>query len=156
MPEPIPSCQGDDARFDDEDQALYVARCHAAEFGTDWRAVRCGGSVRHWHVVEGADPDRACPHEDFAVEAAVGRITDGEGGPVMAFVCELRVECVRCREPFRFIGVPAGVMPGRPACSVDEKTLNIPIRPASSDPDFGLGMPGFAVTYHERSALDGE
>ena len=153
---PEPGCQGD-ARFDTEDQALYVARCHAVEFGTVWRAVSCGAAVGpHWHVVEGADPDRACAHEDFSANAGIARLSAVEGGPITAYSVELRVECARCREPFRFMGVPAGMLPNRPACSLDELTLNIPIRPASSDPDFGLGIPGFAVTFRERSALDGD
>jgi hypothetical protein len=36
----------------------------------------------------------------------------------------------------------------RPACSIDEKELRAPLRPAISDPDFGLGIPGFSVTVH--------
>ncbi len=32
-------------------------------------------------------------------------------------------------------------------CSVDETELRAPIRPASSDPDFSLGLPGFAVNF---------
>lgn len=95
-----------------------------------------------------ADPDRPCPHKDFAVDVEVNRLTT-EGGPVEAFSADVRIRCADCDEPFRFIGVPAGVLPGRPACSIDEAVVHLPIRPASSDPDFGLGIPGFAVRYHE-------
>lgn len=28
--------------------------------------------------------------------------------------------------------------------------LRAPIRPASADPDFGLGIPGFAVTWNAK------
>jgi hypothetical protein len=31
--------------------------------------------------------------------------------------------------------------------SVDETELHAPLRPASVDPDFGLGLPGFAIQY---------
>jgi hypothetical protein len=30
-------------------------------------------------------------------------------------------------------------------CSVDETELRAPLRPASSDPDFGMGLPGFGI-----------
>jgi hypothetical protein len=36
-------------------------------------------------------------------------------------------------------------------CSVDEFELRAPIRPASGDPDFGLGIPGYAVSWEEGS-----
>jgi hypothetical protein len=36
-------------------------------------------------------------------------------------------------------------------CSVDESTLRAPLRPASADPDFGMGLPGFAVTWRENA-----
>lgn len=29
------------------------------------------------------------------------------------------------------------------------RLTNVPIRPASSDPDFGIGMPGFAVRFRD-------
>lgn len=95
-----------------------------------------------------ADPDRACPHENFDVFAAVNRLTATDGGPVEAYFADIKIECRDCHEPFRFIGAPAGLQPGRPSVSVDETELRAPIRPASSDPDFGLGIPGFAVRYH--------
>ena len=94
---------------------------------------------------EQANPDRACPHEDFEAWVEVGRITSGEGGPVSAFMADIRVNCSQCKEPFRWVGVPAGLKPDRPMVSVDETELHAPLRPASSDPDFGLGIPGFAI-----------
>jgi hypothetical protein len=93
------------------------------------------------------DPDRACPHEDFAASVEVNRLSGAEGGPIDAYSADLRISCAGCGEPFRFIGVPAGLMPDRPACSVGEDELHLPIRPASADPDFGLGIPGFAIGY---------
>lgn len=91
------------------------------------------------------DPDRACPHENFESIVGVHRLTDGDNGPVTGYMAEIRVRCLDCDEPFRWIGVPAGMSPGAPRVSVDETELRAPIRPASSDPDFGLGLPGFAV-----------
>lgn len=98
-----------------------------------------------------ADPDKPCPHEDFAAEVDVNRLLDGQedGSAPRAYSASIRVCCAQCGEPFRWIGVPAGLRPDRPMVSVDETELRAPLRPASSDPDFGLGIPGFAVTMRE-------
>lgn len=95
-----------------------------------------------------ANPDRACPHENFAASVGVNRLTESDepGAAVTAYIADIRASCADCGEPFRWIGVPCGVMPGQPMCSVDETELHAPMRPASSDPDFGLGIPGFALT----------
>lgn len=93
------------------------------------------------------NPDRACAHEDFAARVEVNRITTND--VVVGYSAELTIRCARCDEAFRFIGMPAGLMPDRPACSPDETEARLPIRPASMDDDFGMGLPGFAVRYHE-------
>jgi hypothetical protein len=92
-----------------------------------------------------ADPDGACEHPDFTAEVDVNRLTDAEDGPVTGYAADVRARCAACGEPFRWIGVPAGSSGSRPTCSVDETELHAPLRPASSDPDFGLGIPGFAI-----------
>lgn len=95
-----------------------------------------------------ADPDKACPHRNFEVDVAVGRLYKAEehDGPPDSFVADIKVRCEDCQEPFRWMGVPAGYSPARPMVSVDETELHAPLRPASSDPDFGLsGIPGFAI-----------
>jgi hypothetical protein len=96
-----------------------------------------------------ADPDLPCPHENFVVVAKVNRLTETEGGPVKAYTADIRVRCDQCDEPFRWIGLYAGLLADRPTVSVDETELRAPIRPASSDPDFGLGIPGFAIQMRE-------
>ena len=99
------------------------------------------------------DPDRACPHENFDVYAAVNRRTKGDDDPtVIGFSADIKINCRDCGEPFRWTGAPAGLSPTRPTCSVDESELRAPIRPASADPDFGLGLPGFAVNYRPGPA----
>jgi hypothetical protein len=97
--------------------------------------------------VTAADPDKPCPHEDFRADVEVNRLTDVDGGPVTGYSADVRIRCAQCDEPFRWIGVQAGLNSGRPMVSVDETELHAPVRPASSDPDFGLGIPGFAVTW---------
>jgi hypothetical protein len=90
------------------------------------------------------DLDRPCPHEDFMAQVNVARLTN-DAGTVQAYTAEITVNCAHCDEPFRWIGAPAGLSPHHPAVSIDETELRAPLRPASSDPDFGLGLPGFAI-----------
>lgn len=65
-----------------------------------------------------------CPHEEFAVSAAVGRILDAA-----AFIAEIRIICVHCREPFRFKGLSAGINFEHPTVSIDGLELHAPIEP---------------------------
>lgn len=98
------------------------------------------------------DPDRPCQHMQFVANVAVGRIGQddpGSGGMPKAYVAEITVQCAPapdgCGERFRFNGVRAGMSYQHPMCSVDEATLIAPLRPASADPDFGMGLPGYAI-----------
>jgi hypothetical protein len=45
---------------------------------------------------------------NFAAEVDVNRIQMGEGGPVERWQADVRIKCVECGTPFRFIGLPAG------------------------------------------------
>lgn len=97
-----------------------------------------------------ANPDRACPHENFAVVAEVNRITSGDHDPtVIGYSADITVTCADCDEPFRWTGLRAGLSPAQPMCSIDETTMSAPLRPASADPDFGLGLPGYSITARE-------
>lgn len=91
------------------------------------------------------NPDLPCEHMDFDVHVVVNRIQATESGPVEGYYADIRVSCQACSEPFRWIGAPAGLLPTQPCVSVDETELRAPLRPASADPDFGLGIPGFAI-----------
>lgn len=97
------------------------------------------------------DPDRACPHRDFTANVAVNRIGEAEStdGLPRAYMADITVACADCGEPFRWCGVPAGLNFSHPTVSVDETELHAPLRPASADPDFGMGLPGFAIQYRE-------
>jgi hypothetical protein len=97
-----------------------------------------------------ADPDKACPHEDLTASVEVNRLLrDEEDTEPHGYSADIKITCAQCGEPFRWIGLQAGMKPDRPMCSVDETTLVAPLRPASSDPDFGMGIPGYAVTWAE-------
>lgn len=71
-----------------------------------------------------ANDPKDCPHEQFAAVVAVGRILD-----VGKFVADIRVHCTDCGEPFRFVGVPAGLTFDAPRVSIDGLELHAPIEP---------------------------
>ncbi|MET8352692.1 hypothetical protein [Micromonospora sp. NPDC005206] len=139
-----------------EQPAAEPAGCPKQEWDGPF-SYRCGlgadvgvcakhGQFRH----EPADPDKPCPHTDMHLDADVQRLTvSGDDPTVVAYIAELSIRCAApgCGERFRWTGVPAGMMPNRPACTPDEFVLHAPIRPATADPDFGLGIPGFAIQY---------
>lgn len=98
------------------------------------------------------NPDRACKHQHFVANVTVGRIGEGDpgsGGMPTAYTAEVTVNCAPapdgCGEQFRFNGLQAGLSYAHPMCNVDETLLIAPLRPASADPDFGLGIPGYAI-----------
>lgn len=101
-----------------------------------------------------ANPDRACDHPDFEAFVDVNRVGTGDtaDGSPAAYVADIRVNCAACGEKFRWSGVQAGLSYERPMVSVDETELHAPLRPASADPDFGMGLPGFAIRYTEGPA----
>ena len=65
-----------------------------------------------------------CAHENFRADVAVGRFID-----TGKFMADIKVYCVACGEPFRFLGVPAGIAWDRPAASIDGLELHAPIEP---------------------------
>ena len=65
-----------------------------------------------------------CTHEDFHARVAVGRILD-----VGKFVADVTIKCADCGEPFRFVGVPAGISYDHPMISIDGLELHAPIEP---------------------------
>ncbi len=95
------------------------------------------------------DQDKPCPHLKFEAQVDVNRIGEAEtmDRAPKAYVADIRVHCADCGEAFRWCGVSAGLSFDHPMVSVDEMELRAPLRPASADPDFGLGLPGFAVAY---------
>lgn len=100
------------------------------------------------------DPDVPCLHPEYDCMVAFARQTDGDDGPVVAVTMEVKVWCKLCSEPMRFTGMEAGYDPARPMCSPDETELRAPIRAASSDPDVGMGLPGYAVRFGQDPTLE--
>lgn len=92
-----------------------------------------------------------CVHMDFGVHADVARLTEVDGGPVVGYCVDVKVECADCGEPFCWRGVPLGVSQLAPTVSVDGTVLTAPIHPMS-DPTTGIGLIGFRVTTYEGEA----
>lgn len=65
-----------------------------------------------------------CAHPDFEARVAVNRIEDTK-----RFSADVRIWCLACGEPFRFVGVNAGLSPYGPRVSVDGLELRTPIKP---------------------------
>ncbi len=94
--------------------------------------------------------DLPCPHEDFEASVEVNRLTAADDDPtVIGYSADISVRCAACHEPFRWTGLRAGFSPKEPMCNVDETVMSAPLRPAAADPDFGLGLPGYAIGYRE-------
>lgn len=74
-------------------------------------------------------PVKDCEHKIFNAQARVGRLTDGEDGPVTGYTCDLTIICAQCLKPFQFIGLPGGVAPNYPTVSADGLEARIPIKP---------------------------
>ena len=100
-----------------------------------------------------ANPDLPCPHATHEAWVGVHRLTASDDAPtVIGYTTDIKITCAECGEPFRWKGVQAGTSQTGPMCSLDEFTLHAPIRPASSDPDFGLGIPGYAINYRSEES----
>jgi hypothetical protein len=89
-----------------------------------------------------------CVHKNFQVVANISRCTRSDDDQtVVAYYCELRVKCTDCTKPFEFIGLPMGMGPSEPRCSVDAQEARMPIKP------FGETMPidvtGYGVHFYE-------
>jgi hypothetical protein len=74
-----------------------------------------------------------CKHMNFDASVSVGRLTDGDDGPVTGYTAGVKIKCIDCGIPFEFIGVPGGFSPAQPMVNFDATELRAPIRP-STDP----------------------
>lgn len=70
----------------------------------------------------------ACAHKDFEASVAVYRLLD-----TGRFSADVRIRCKECGQPFRFIGVRAGLSPYEPRASVDATELRAPIAPGPAE-----------------------
>lgn len=71
-----------------------------------------------------------CEHASFRSVARVGRLTDVDGGRVTGYTVDIKITCVDCGLPFRFMGLAAGSHFAEPRVSADALELRAPIEPA--------------------------
>lgn len=82
-----------------------------------------------------------CKHESFDCQVTVNRIED-----INRFMADVMVKCANCGQPFRFIGLPAGMDYNSPMVSVDGCEGRFPIHPrGESISEIEGGPQGFTV-----------
>ncbi len=69
----------------------------------------------------------ACKHEQFECHCAVARLEDSG-----RFQADIKIHCVQCGEPFRFLGFPAGLDMNGAAVSADGTELRAAIGTAET------------------------
>lgn len=74
-----------------------------------------------------------CQHDDFRCDAAIGRLSQAEGGPITGYTADIKVTCAQCGLPFRFVGLAAGNHYAEPRVSIDGTELRAPIEPATHE-----------------------
>ena len=90
----------------------------------------------------------ACIHENFHAQANISRCQrSDDDSTIVAFYCDLTVFCSDCGKPFEFIGLPMGLSPGQPRCSVDGREARMPIKPVGEE--MPIDVMGFGVEFHQ-------
>jgi hypothetical protein len=70
-----------------------------------------------------------CEHFHFESAVRVNRLTN-EAGVVNGYSAEVTIRCVDCQTPFAFMGLPAGVVVGGAAASMDAEEGRFYIEPS--------------------------
>jgi len=71
-----------------------------------------------------ADTKPLCPHESFYGNFNINRFED-----TGRFSADITIKCATCGEPFRFLGLAAGLDFDKPMVSIDGLELRAPIQP---------------------------
>ncbi len=77
-----------------------------------------------------------CEHYNFYSQCRVGRLTDGEDGPVTGYHADIKIKCMDCGQSFEFVGLPGGFNFQKPTVSFDATEARLPIKPSVHDADF--------------------
>lgn len=94
-----------------------------------------------------------CLHNQFRVDAAVGRIMSTQGDekkeadaltPADYYHVDLKLCCLECGQEFQWQGLPHGYSPYQPTVSIDGKTMMVPAMPVGKS--VPLGMIGYRVS----------
>lgn len=96
-----------------------------------------------------------CEHNEFEARVEVNRLEDTPGGDITGFAADVHITCRECGKPFVFIGLPGGLAPDRPTCSVDRTEARLPIAPEPRTFDYPIGLPrGFSLSFHKGKRND--
>lgn len=68
-----------------------------------------------------------CTHEEFDAQVDVNRLQ-----PSGRFCADIRIQCRQCKEPFRFLGLPAGLDLNGASVSVDGTEARLAIGTAET------------------------
>ena len=102
------------------------------------------GTVGMGHAVENASNTErqpgACSHESFECQVSVARIED-----IGRFMAEVRVKCVQCGTPFRFLGLPLGMDYNSACVSPDGLEARMGIAPGREPIPPVDGVTGFSI-----------
>lgn len=80
-----------------------------------------------------------CNHENFEAQVDVNRFVD-----IGRFAVDVRVNCVDCGIPFRFLGLPGGLRLEGAAVSVDGTEARLAIAPIGEEIKPIVGTTGFS------------
>ena len=93
-----------------------------------------------------------CQHNEFSLEAGVGRLSRDEGGPITHYCADIKVSCAECGLEFEWRGVSPGMNAYEPRVSIDGLELRIPIMPPGKD--IPKGLVGFEIRVRPTGAND--
>lgn len=87
----------------------------------------------------------ACEHLEFEATVNVARLED-----IGRFSADVRISCVKCGKPMRFLGLPMGLDRNGAAVSVDGTEARLAIHPVNEPvPDMSDDEPaGFRILNH--------
>jgi hypothetical protein len=86
-----------------------------------------------------------CKHEQFSAQVDVNRLEDSG-----RFCADVRIQCVQCGTPFRFLGLPAGTDLNGASVSVDGTEARLAIGTPETVANImdGVCPVGFTVRRH--------
>lgn len=82
-----------------------------------------------------SDRGERCEHKDFHTAVNIGRLTDGDTGPVRSFMADIRINCKDCGLPFEFMGLQMGMDLQGARMSPDGQEARIAITPSGVKPN---------------------
>lgn len=71
---------------------------------------------------------RTCSHLEFECFCNVNRLTNNLG-EITGFTVDIQVKCKKCEHPFRFIGLPMGLLHNAPTMGMFGYEARLPIEP---------------------------